>query len=510
MGNQRRSGVLLHPTSLPGPYGIGDLGSSAYEFVDFLEKSGQTLWQVLPLGPTGYGDSPYASFSTFAGNPLLISLDSLVSEGWLSAENLGEVPAFDPAKIDYGWVIWWKMPLLDLAAKNFLSHASGSVREDYERFLKEEASWLDDFALFMAVKEEFQKKAEAEGAWGKMWSNFWDRDIRLKEAKAEAVWRKKLSPTIEIKKVLQFWFFRQWLALRTYANQKGVQIVGDIPIFVAADSVDVWANREAFLLNEEGEPRFVAGVPPDYFSATGQLWGNPLYNWDYLRATGFAWWIKRIQAILKLVDIIRIDHFRGFEAYWEIPFGAPNAIKGRWVKAPGMELFAEVKRQLGQLPILAEDLGVITPEVEQMRDAFAFPGMKILQFAFDSNEAGASGNNPFLPHNYSSNCVVYTGSHDNDTIRGWWEAATPDDQKYSRDYIHDHSSQVAWGFIRAALASTAVYAVIPAQDLLDLPSWARMNTPSTLGGNWAWRLTDGQLSEALAKTFKDLTRLYGR
>ena len=351
MGNQRRSGVLLHPTSLPGPYGIGDLGASAYEFVDFLEKSGQTLWQVLPLGPTGYGDSPYASFSTFAGNPLLISLDSLVSEGWLSAENLNEVPAFDPAKIDYGWVIWWKMPLLDLAAKNFLSHASGSVREDYELFLNEEASWLDDFALFMAVKEEFQKKAEAEGAWGKMWSNFWDRDIRLKEAKAEAVWRKKLASTIEVKKVLQFWFFRQWLALRTYANQKGVQIVGDIPIFVAADSVDVWANRDAFLLNEEGEPLFVAGVPPDYFSATGQLWGNPLYNWDYLRATGFAWWIKRIQATLKLVDIIRIDHFRGFEAYWEIPFGAPNAIQGRWVKAPIMELFAEVKRRLRQLPI---------------------------------------------------------------------------------------------------------------------------------------------------------------
>jgi 4-alpha-glucanotransferase len=508
MSKPRQSGVLLHPTSLPGPYGIGELGKNAYSFIDFLASAHQTLWQVLPLGPTGYGDSPYASFSTFAGNPMLISLDRLVEEGWM--EPLRDVPEFDPKKVDYGWVIWWKMPLLEKAARTFLEKAKGSVREDYDRFLKEEAAWIEDFALFMAIKDDYQKKAEAEGAFGKMWSNYWGLEIRLRQEQAVKEWSKRLAKEIEVKKVLQFWFFRQWAELRRYANQKGIQIVGDIPIFVAPDSVDVWANRKYFLLDDKGQPLVVAGVPPDYFSATGQLWGNPLYNWEQLRQDGFDWWIQRIQATLKLVDIIRIDHFRGFEAYWEIPFGSETAVHGRWVKAPGMELFTEVKKRLGNLPILAEDLGVITPEVEAMRDAFDFPGMKILQFAFDSGEAGAAGDNPFLPHNYGKNCVVYTGSHDNDTARGWFESAKPKDQDYAREYVNDHSSNVAWGFVRAALASTARYAVLPAQDLLDLPSWARMNTPSTLGGNWAWRLVEGELNSLLAEKLGALTRLYGR
>ncbi len=508
---RREAGVLLHPTSLPGPHGVGELGPEAFRFVDFLEKAGQSLWQVLPLGPTGYGDSPYASFSTYAGNPLLLSLDALVENGDLAAADLAGMPAFDPVKLDYGWVQVWKFPLLEQAAHRFLKSASAPRRAEYDAFCQAEAGWLDDFALFMAVKEEFQKKADAEKATGKMWSNYWDLDIRLKQPAAVAAWSQKLADPIGVKKVLQFWFFQQWTALKLYANGKGIRIVGDIPIFVAADSVDVWANRRFFQLDDHGQPLVVAGVPPDYFSATGQLWGNPLYDWKALKADGFRWWLNRIQATLKTVDIIRVDHFRGFEAYWEVPFGAPNAIGGRWVKAPGMELFKTVKDKLGTLPILAEDLGVITPEVEALRDAFGFPGMKILQFAFDSGEdTGASGDNHFLPHNYGPNCVVYTGSHDNDTMRGWFEGANANDQSYALEYVDGHLEDLAWGFIRAALSSVARYAVVPAQDLLDLGSGARMNTPSTSGTNWLWRLKDGQLDAKLAARLGAMTKLYGR
>lgn len=508
---RREAGILLHPTSLPGPHGVGDLGPEAFRFIDFLQASGQSLWQVLPLGPTGYGDSPYASFSTFAGNPLLINLEALIEAGYLSGADVANVPPFVPDAIDYGWVQYWKFPLLEKAARSFLKTASGASRAGYEGFCRAESSWLNDFALFMAVKDDYQKKADAEGVHGKMWSNYWDLDIRLKRPKAVAAWTANLGDQVEVKKVLQFWFFQQWRSVKTYANARGIRIIGDIPIFVAADSVDVWANRRFFQLDDQGQPRVVAGVPPDYFSETGQLWGNPLYDWKALKADGFGWWLNRIQATLKTVDLIRVDHFRGFEAYWEIPFGAPNAIKGRWVKAPGRELFQTVRDKLGSLPLLAEDLGVITPEVEALRDDFGFPGMKILQFAFDSGEdTGASGDNLFLPHNYGTNCVVYTGSHDNDTTRGWFEAARPSDQDYSLAYVDGNLGEVAWGFIRAAVASTARYAVIPAQDLLNLPSSARMNTPSTLGGNWAWRLQPGQLTGALAARLAKLTKLYGR
>jgi len=508
---RREAGVLLHPTSLPGPHGVGELGPEAYRFVDFLSSAGQRLWQVLPLGPTGYGDSPYASFSTFAGNPLLVSLDILVDQGLLTPADLGGHPVFDPERIDYGTVQTWKFGLLDKAARRFLKSAPADREAAYQAFCRAEARWLDDFALFVAVKEDYQKKADAAGLTGKMWSNYWDVGIRLRQPAAVAAWKTKLKEKIEVKKVLQFWFFDQWTALKAYANARDIRIIGDIPIFVAADSVDVWAHRPLFQLDPEGQPLVVAGVPPDYFSATGQLWGNPLYNWTAMKAEGFEWWIQRIQATLKLVDIIRVDHFRGFEAYWEIPFGAPNAIHGRWVSAPGRALFQAIQDRLGDLPLLAEDLGLITPEVEALRDDFGFPGMKILQFAFDSGEeTGASGDNHFLPHNYGSNCVVYTGSHDNDTMRGWFEAAQPRDQAYALAYVDGHRDDVAWGFIRAALGSTARYAVIPAQDLLNLPSSARMNTPSTLGGNWAWRLTSGQLNSTVAQRLGDLTRLFGR
>lgn len=504
---KREAGVLLHPTSLPGPHGVGELGPQAFRFVDQLAQAGQRLWQVLPLGPTGYGDSPYASFSTFAGNPLLVSLDALVGAGYLKPSEL-EVPAFDPGWVDYGWVQFWKLPLLERAARRFLD---AGLPDDYVAFCRDEAAWLDDFALFMAVKEDYQKQADAQGLMGKMWSNFWDLDIRLKQPQAVEAWKAKLGDRVEVKKVLQYWFFRQWGALKAHANAQGIRIVGDIPIFVAADSVDVWANRRFFQLDDQGQPLVVAGVPPDYFSATGQLWGNPLYDWDALKADGFRWWLNRIRSTLRLVDVIRVDHFRGFEAYWEIPFGAPNAIEGRWVKAPGHELFEAVRRELGTLPILAEDLGVITPEVEHLRDSFGFPGMKILQFAFDSGEAGAgpSGENLFLPHNYHRNCVVYTGSHDNDTMRGWYEAATPGDRDYALSYVGPHE-EVAWAFVRAALASVADLAIVPAQDLLNLSTSARMNTPSTLGGNWAWRLREGQFGPDIVARLGKMTRMYGR
>ena len=502
---KRKAGILLHPTSLPGPHGIGELGSEAYRFVDLLARAGQSLWQVLPLGPTGYGDSPYASFSTFAGNPLLISLDTLAAGGDLRAAEIVP-PPFDPVNVDYGWVQFWKLPLLEVAAQRFLSRPAAE-RAAYDLFCRDEAFWLDDFALFMAVKEDYQHKAEAERLWGKMWSNFWDLDIRLKEPGAVVAWSERLAGPIAVKKVLQYWFFTQWTALKAYANRHGVSIIGDIPIFVAADSVDVWANRRLFRLDDQGQPLVVAGVPPDYFSATGQLWGNPLYDWDALRADGFRWWLNRIRATLRLVDVIRVDHFRGFEAYWEIPFGAENAVGGRWVVAPGRELFETVRRELGSLPILAEDLGVITPEVEALRDAFGFPGMKILQFAFDPNDEGRT--NPFLTHNYGVNSVVYTGSHDNDTMRGWLETVQPEVRDDALAYVHGTMDDGVWAFVRAALASTARYAVIPAQDLLNLPSWARMNTPSTLGGNWTWRLRGPEL-EGIADRLAGLTRLYGR
>ena len=507
----RASGILLHPTSFPGPYGIGDLGPAAYQFVDFLVEAKQSLWQVLPLGPTGYGDSPYASFSSFAGNPLLINLDELLAVGDLDPDDMVGVPDFPVDEVDYGWVIYWKTPLLEKAARNFLANASAARQADFETFCAAKAHWLDDYALFMAVKAHFDQKAKEADVFGAMWSNYWDKNIALRQTRAVKRWTKDKVEEIAIQKVWQYYFFQQWTALRQYANERGIKIIGDIPIFVAPDSVDVWANRELFYLDDEGQPTVVAGVPPDYFSETGQLWGNPLYHWIIMAGQDYRWWLDRIQATLELVDIIRIDHFRGFEAYWEIPAGETTAIKGRWVKAPGKDLFETIQKSLGQLPILAEDLGVITEEVEALRDQFDFPGMKILQFAFDSKEAGdLNATNAFLPHNYNKNAVVYTGTHDNDTTKGWYRARTAAEKDLIRRYLARSGEDVVWDFIRLAMASAARFAIFPMQDVLNLDSDARMNTPATLGGNWAWRYRPEALSRWASNRLAEMVDLYGR
>lgn len=511
MKQTRASGILLHPTSFPGPHGIGDLGDAAYRFIDFMKDAGMSLWQVLPLGPTGYGDSPYASFSSFAGNPLLVNLDKLVGTGDLDVADLAMVPDFPVEHVDYGWVQYWKVPLLKKAAKRFLVAAAKERKEDYQSFIKKHADWLDDYALFMAVKEHFDEKARKEGAGGAMWNNYWDTGIALKEPVAVRSWTQKLAEELEIKKVLQYFFFSQWHALRDYANNWGIEIIGDIPIFVAPDSVDVWANRDLFYLDETGILTVVAGVPPDYFSATGQLWGNPLYNWEVMEENRFAWWIKRIKATLELVDIIRIDHFRGFAAYWEVPAGEPTAVKGKWVHAPGMKLFETIKKELGELPILAEDLGEITNDVHEMRDRFGFPGMKILQFAFDEGESGGiNSDNIFLPHNHNRNSVVYSGTHDNDTTRGWYRSRNEREKDMIRRYLARDDNDIVWDFIRMAFASHSIFAIIPLQDILDLESFARMNTPSTLGGNWCWRYLPGLPNEWHSSRLKEMNMLYGR
>ena len=507
----RASGILLHPTSFPGPYGIGDLGQPAYNFIDFLVEAGQTLWQILPLGPTGYGDSPYASFSSYAGNPLLISLDKLVEWGDLKPEDVASPPPFPVDAVDYGWVIYWKLPLLEQAARNFLDQADKARQASFVEFCQEQAKWLDDYALFMAVKEYYDEKAAEEDVFGAMWNNYWDKDIALRRPQTVERWRRREAEKIAVQKVLQYYFFEQWGALRSYANERDVRIIGDIPIFVAPDSVDVWANRELFKLDADGQPTVVAGVPPDYFSETGQLWGNPLYDWQAMANQGFQWWIDRIRATLNMVDIVRIDHFRGFEAYWEVPAGRKTAIKGRWVKAPGMALFEAIEQDLGDVPVLAEDLGVITPEVEALRDHFNLPGMRILQFAFDSKEAGVlNATNPFLPHNHTFNSVVYTGTHDNDTTKGWYQERTPAEKDLIRRYLNRPDNDIVWDFIRMAMASVACFAIVPMQDVLNLDSDARMNTPSVLGGNWTWRYRPEALNAWVWSRLHELVDLYGR
>ncbi len=408
----RLAGVLTHPTSFPSRYGIGDLGGSAYHFIDFLVKANQSLWQVLPLGPTGYGDSPYQCLSAFAGNPMLISPDRLVQDGYLPAESVAHVPDFPADKVDYGWVIQYKTALLDQAYAHFDVYGLGTQREAFETFCAQHSSWLDDFALFMALKNHH---VDHEGG---VW-NTWPRDIAKREPEAMAHWLDELKDEVRKVKFLQFLFFDQWLALKTYANDRGIQVIGDIPIFVAFDSADVWANQELFYLEEDGSPTVVAGVPPDYFSATGQRWGNPLYRWQKMAGQDYTWWTARLEMCFTQADIVRIDHFRGFDAYWEIPASEPTAVVGKWIKGPGAAFFTAVEEKLGELPLIAEDLGVITPEVEALRDRFDFPGMKILQFAF-----GGERNSKFLPHSYDKNCVVYTGTHDNDTVMGWYAASS--------------------------------------------------------------------------------------
>ncbi len=494
---KRLAGILLHPTSLPSPYGIGDLGRDAYKFVDFLTDAGQTIWQVLPLGPTGYGDSPYQTFSAFAGNPLLVSPDFLADDGYLNENDMNDIPEFNPVKIDYGTAISYKNNLLKKAYER-AKHVGMGERSDFEKFCEENSFWLDDYALFMASKDFHG---------GKHWTK-WDRSIAFREENALDEWREKLADGIGYYKFVQYVFFKQWNSLRKYANEKGVKIMGDLPIFIAYDSADLWANKHLFTVDENGRLETVAGVPPDYFSPTGQLWGNPLYRWDEMRKDNFSWWKKRFAKLFELVDYVRIDHFRGFEAYWEIPGDAETAVNGRWVKAPGDELFAEIKKEFGELPIIAEDLGVITDEVRALRDKYGFPGMKILQFAF-----GENGDKNFLPHNYPRNCVVYTGTHDNDTTKGFFEKAQKEDPKlfeWTQDYLNYYGAEIVFPLIKEAYKSVANFVIIPMQDILNLGGEARMNFPSRLGGNWSWRFTWEQIDENLPLKYKFLCSLYER
>ena len=492
---QRSSGILLHPTSLPGPHGIGDLGAEARAFVDFLVRSGQTLWQVLPLGPTGYGDSPYQCFSAFAGNPLLISLETLLEDGLLLPDDLRDAPAFPDDHVDFGAVIPWRSALLARAGARFTDRADADLARDFGAFCTAQASWLDDYALFMALKEE-----NALATW-----STWPRDVVRRDPVALEAARTRLATSVFKHKVCQLLFFRQWAELRRYANQRGVRIIGDIPIFVAYDSADVWANPELFFLDANGRPTVVAGVPPDYFSATGQLWGNPLYRWDVMAERGYDWWLARLRMTFTQVDVLRVDHFIGFHRYWEIPARAKTAVKGRYKPGPGAALLSAAREALGDLPIIAEDLGAVTPEVEALRDQFELPGMKVLQFAFDSDAS-----NPFLPHNYPKRCVAYTGTHDNDTTAGWFAKASDDERSRVQRYFARSGDDAAYDFIRAVMSSCADTAIVPLQDVLVLGSEARMNTPGVAGGNWQWRFRAGALNEWHVGRLAEMAELYGR
>lgn len=522
---ERRSGVLLHPTSLPESYGIGTIGKSAYKFIDWLEESKQSLWQVLPLGPTGYGDSPYASFSTFAGNPLLIDLDMLVEKGWADKK---EVRPADYIKkegnVDFGAVVWWKIPVLKNCALYFLKNASAEDKGLYKQFCKDKASWLNMFALFMSLKQFYDAKAAEEKPESSMWNVYWPKEYATCDSAALKNWEKEHAEEVEVLKVIQFFFDAQWTSLKKYANEKGIKIIGDIPIFVAPDSADVWSNQKFFQLDENGRPLCVAGVPPDYFCADGQLWGNPLYNWDEMKADGYKWWIARIKRVFELTDVLRIDHFRGFEAYWSVPFGEKTAINGKWIKGPGVDLFKTIKKKLGDLPVIAEDLGVITDEVRQLRDDCNFPGMKVLQFAFSPDEIKQNGMvNYFMPHNFeTSNCVVYTGTHDNDTMQGWLENASDEQVLIVGQYIYGKkltvekvraaikSGDMRKNLIKAVIASTANYAVVPMQDVAGVGNEGRMNMPSTTGANWTWRMNKNDLKKGVAEELAFISDLYGR
>lgn len=489
----RASGVLMHLTSLSSPHGIGTMGKEARVFADFLAAGGQRYWQLLPLGPTGYGDSPYQSFSTFAGNPYLIDLDFLAEEGLLTEpEYAGEDWGEDPQRVDFGLLYRKRYPVLKKAVRRLLERKE----PEYETFLAENAHWLPDYALFMALKDA--------GGGTPWWQ--WPEELRRREPHALARIGEELREETDFWRGVQYLFFRQWQKLKEYVNGRGIGLIGDLPIYVALDSADVWARPELFQLDRELVPTEVAGCPPDAFAADGQLWGNPLFDWERMEADGYAWWIGRIAHQLRLYDMLRIDHFRGFESYYAIPFGEETARNGRWRPGPGMKLFRAVEAALGQKDIIAEDLGYLTPEVRQMLAESGFPGMKVLQFAFDSREES-----DYLPHNYDKNCVVYVGTHDNDTALGWLDTVSPEDRRYAMDYLKLTGAEgYHWGLMRGAWASAARLAVVTAQDLLGLGSGARMNTPSTLGGNWQWRAMPGVFTEELAQRLRRETGIYRR
>lgn len=491
----RRSGILLPIASLPSAYGIGSFSKEAYEFIDRLKEAGQSYWQILPLGPTGYGDSPYQSFSTFAGNPYFIDPEELIAAGYITKEECdGYDFGDDEQYIDYARIYKSRFLMLYKAYEN--SHIEKDTA--FQEFIAQNAYWLDDYALYMAVKESFGNVCWVE----------WDEDIKLRKPAAIESYRKKYAKQVEFYQFQQYMFQIQWQKLKDYANQNKIKIIGDIPIYVAFDSSDAWANPELFQFDETCSPIAVAGCPPDAFSATGQLWGNPLYRWEYHRETGYAWWMKRLAACFARYDVLRIDHFRGFDEYYSIPYGDATAEYGTWKPGPGYEIFKIMKETLGNKEVIAEDLGFLTPSVIKLVKRSGYPGMKVLQFAFDSREES-----DYLPHNYNSNCVVYTGTHDNDTVEGWYQTFARKDKKFCRKYLNlprRSARGVHWDFIRAAMSSVASMAIIPMQDYLGLGSKARINTPSTLGGNWTWRMSNGDFTEELAAQIRDMTKLYGR
>jgi 4-alpha-glucanotransferase len=492
MRSTRKSGVLLHPISLSGRGGIGSLGEAALRFVDFLQAAGQSLWQVLPLGPTAYGNSPYTCYSAFAGNPLLIDMETIADEGDLASADLKDDLPGD--RVDYRLVEGYKLTVLRKAAANFFSGSDTRRSDEFGNFC-ETTPWLHDFTMFMALKEHYK---------GKSWCD-WPEEIARKKSSAITSVTRELAGSINEHKYMQWQFFRQWRKIKEYANNKGIAIIGDIPIFVAYDSADVWVNPHLFQLDEKGHPLVVAGVPPDYFSKTGQLWGNPLYNWENVAYHGYEWWIDRFKSAITIHDLIRVDHFRGFEAYWEVRSGEKTAANGRWVKGPGEALFHALIAALGKIPIIAEDLGFITPDVEALRDKFSFPGMRILQFAFGSGPC-----NPYLPHNHVRMSVIYTGTHDNDTTMGWYASLPSNEKQNVCRYLNVSGDDIAWDLIRAALVSVADTVIIPLQDILALPSEARMNLPGSSSGNWSWRFHNNALSEKTAKRLLELTEMYGR
>ena len=494
---KRASGILLPIASLPSHYGIGTLSKCAYDFIDFLQRAGQKYWQILPLGPTGYGDSPYQSFSTFAGNPYFIDLDRLAEEGLLTEEECRECERTAEGKedtIDYEMLYQTRF----LVLKKAYERSGFRDQKEYREFLDENREWLDNYCLYMAVKNHFE---------GKSWIE-WEEDIRLRKPEAIEKYKELLSEEMEFYRFQQFYFQKQWYELKKYANDHGVEIIGDIPIYVAFDSADTWADPELFQFDEDGIPTGVAGCPPDGFSATGQVWGNPLYRWDYHKETGYEWWIRRIRRCLKLYDVIRVDHFRGFDEYFSIPYGQDTAAGGHWVKGPGLDLFRALKEELGEVKIIAEDLGFLTDTVIKLVKDTGYPGMKVLEFAFDSREESN-----YFPYTYTQNCVAYTGTHDNQTVVGWFKSLPPVDYEMAVKYLDltkEDEKEIHWKMIRTVLGSVADTAIIPIQDYLGLDDSARINTPSSLGGNWVWRMKEDALTEELEKKIKELTEVYGR
>ena len=491
----RSCGTLLHPTSFPSKYGMGDLGDEAKEFIHFLERTGQTIWQVLPLGPTGYGNSPYASYSAFAGNPYLISLDKLVQKDLLTEAEVKKAELPVTTLADYEGSYQIKDELYKIACKRFYGDQKGGKSKHFKQFKENNKFWLDDYCMFMACSIENDRRP-----W-----NQWDKGLAQRDKKVMAEFRKSHTEEIDYYNWIQFEFFSQWFDLKMYANQKGIRVVGDIPIFVDHNSADVWSNPGYFAVDKQGNRQLVAGVPPDYFSETGQLWGNPLYNWKALKKDNFSWWVERFRQMFDLFDSIRVDHFRGFDEYWEVNAAETTAINGKWVKAPGKALFNTIKKELGELPIIAEDLGLMTPTVEELRDEFNFPGMKIIQFAFDSDST-----NSFLPHNYPQNCVTYTGTHDNDTTIGWYNQAPEQEKHRVREYTRSDASEIEWELIRLGMLSVADQAIFPLQDFMGLDTQHRMNLPATVGNNWMWRYTTSMLYNIDEDRIRALVELANR